>query len=105
MRKVPLVHEAGDLALTTGHSYLDDRSGSERLAKADPNNAGWQRDLSVFYNKVGEVLEAQGNLTPGAGCGRRGDPVTAAAPWSGEPGERKVPRWTIQSVRQDHPKL
>jgi tetratricopeptide (TPR) repeat protein len=35
----------------------------DRLAKADPNNAGWQRDLSVSYNKVGDVLAAQGNLT------------------------------------------
>jgi len=35
----------------------------ERLAKADPNNAGWQRELTVSYNKVGDVLVAQGNLT------------------------------------------
>ncbi len=34
----------------------------DRLAKADPKNAGWQRDLSVSYNKVGGVLVAQGNL-------------------------------------------
>ena len=34
----------------------------ERLAKADPGNAGWQRDLSVSYDKVGDVLVAQGNL-------------------------------------------
>ena len=33
----------------------------DRLAKADPGNAGWQRDLSVSY-KVGDVLVAQGNL-------------------------------------------
>jgi hypothetical protein len=31
---------------------------SSRLAKADPGNAGWQRDLSVSYNKVGDVLVA-----------------------------------------------
>ena len=28
-----------------------------------PANAGWQRDLSVSYNKVGGVQEAQGNLS------------------------------------------
>jgi hypothetical protein len=28
----------------------------ERLAAADPSNAGWQRDLSVSQNKVGDVL-------------------------------------------------
>jgi tetratricopeptide (TPR) repeat protein len=33
------------------------------LAKADRNNAGWQRDLSVSYNKVGDVQVDQGNLT------------------------------------------
>ena len=33
---------------------------SERLAKADPGNAGWQRDLSVSYNNVGDVLVGPG---------------------------------------------
>ena len=44
----------------------------ERLAKADPGNAGWQRDLSVSYNKVGDVLVAQGNLP------RRSKPIATA---------------------------
>ena len=43
-------------------SYHDSLAIADRLAKADPNNAGWQRDLSVTYNKVGDVLVAQGNL-------------------------------------------
>ena len=34
----------------------------DRLAKADPGNAGWQRDLSVSHTKIGDVLAAQGNL-------------------------------------------
>jgi tetratricopeptide (TPR) repeat protein len=33
------------------------RHGSERTP-----SAGWQRDLSVSYNKIGDVLVAQGNL-------------------------------------------
>jgi Flp pilus assembly protein TadD len=33
-----------------------------QLAKADPGNAGWQRDLAVAYSKVGDVQVAQGNL-------------------------------------------
>jgi hypothetical protein len=37
------------------------RARHQRLAKADPGN-GWQRDLSVSYSKVGDVLVAQGNL-------------------------------------------
>ena len=34
----------------------------ERLAQADPGNAGWQRELSVAHNNIGDVLRAQGNL-------------------------------------------
>jgi tetratricopeptide (TPR) repeat protein len=34
----------------------------DRLAKADPGNAGWQRDLSVSHNKIGDVLVEQGTL-------------------------------------------
>ncbi len=37
----------------------------EALSASDPGNAGWRRDLSVSYNKVGDVLNAQGDL-PGA---------------------------------------
>jgi tetratricopeptide (TPR) repeat protein len=35
---------------------------AERLANADPGNAGWQRDLSVSHDRIGDVLVAQGNL-------------------------------------------
>ena len=35
---------------------------ADRLAKADPENAGWQRDLSVSRDNIGDVLRAQGNL-------------------------------------------
>jgi tetratricopeptide (TPR) repeat protein len=35
---------------------------AKRLAEREPDNAGWQRDLSVSLNTVGEVLLAQGNL-------------------------------------------
>ena len=34
-----------------------------RLAKSDPENAGWQHNLSVAYNKIGDALAAGGNLT------------------------------------------
>ena len=43
-------------------SYQASLAIAERLAKADPGNAGWQRDLSVSHNKIGDVLRAQGNL-------------------------------------------
>ncbi len=35
---------------------------AEKLAAADPGNAGWQRDLSVSLNKIGDVRQAQGDL-------------------------------------------
>ena len=42
--------------LRPAHEYL------LHSALADPTNAGWQRDLSVSHNKVGDVLLAQGDL-------------------------------------------
>ena len=44
-------------------SYQASLAIRERLARADPGNAGWQRDLSVSHEKIGDVLRAQGNLT------------------------------------------
>ena len=55
----------GDLAAAL-KSYSDSLAISERLAKSDPGNAGWQRDLSVSYEKVGDVQVAQGDLAGGA---------------------------------------
>ena len=51
----------GDLAGALA-SYRDSLAIAERLAHADPGNAGWQRDLSVSYNKVGDVQAAQADL-------------------------------------------
>ena len=31
------------------------------MAEADLGNAGWQRDLSVSHNKIGDVQQAQGD--------------------------------------------
>jgi tetratricopeptide (TPR) repeat protein len=35
----------------------------KELAAADPDNAGWQRDLAVSHIRFGDVLTAQGNLS------------------------------------------
>ena len=51
----------GDLAEAL-KSYRDSLAIRERLAKSDPSNAGWQRDLSVSYINVGDVQKAQGDL-------------------------------------------
>jgi Flp pilus assembly protein TadD len=60
--KIGEVQQAqGDLAAAlTSHQASHDIF--ERLAKADPGNAGWQRDLSVSHNKIGDVQQAQGDL-------------------------------------------
>ena len=59
----------GDIRMAQGHlpealqAYRDSLAMSERLAKAEPDNADWQRNLSVSYNKIGTVQQAQGDLT------------------------------------------
>jgi len=51
----------GDLADAL-KSYRESLAIREKLAKQEPRNAGLQRDLSVSYNKVGDVQSAQGDL-------------------------------------------
>ena len=46
-------------ALTSYQASLAIRN---RLAQSDPGNAGWQRDLSVSQDRIGDVQVAQGNL-------------------------------------------
>ncbi len=42
-----------------GRESLDIR---ERLAKADPTNSQWQRDLAISYNKLGDLSSTRGDL-------------------------------------------
>ena len=44
----------GDLAGAL-KSYRDSLAITDRLAKSDPGNAGWQRDLSVSYAKLADA--------------------------------------------------
>ena len=43
-------------------AYQQSLKIQQTLAEQDKTNSGWQRDLSVSYNKVGDVLVAQGKL-------------------------------------------
>ncbi|MGH6869630.1 MAG: caspase family protein, partial [Methylocella sp.] len=43
-------------------SFSDGHAIIERLAKADPDDAVWQRELSLLFNEVGDVHVAQGDL-------------------------------------------
>jgi tetratricopeptide (TPR) repeat protein len=60
--------EAGDARETSGNlaaaraDYQASLAIRERLAKADPGNAVWQRALLVSHVKVGDVQVAQGDL-------------------------------------------
>jgi hypothetical protein len=53
-----LYNKIGDVLVAQGNlpealnSFRDRHAIAERLAKADPGNAGWQRDLSVSYRKL-----------------------------------------------------
>jgi tetratricopeptide (TPR) repeat protein len=58
----------GNVLVDQGHvpealkSYQAAHDVFDRLAKADPGNAGWQSDLAVSYSSIGNVLMAQGYL-------------------------------------------
>jgi predicted Zn-dependent protease len=41
-------------------AYGDGLAIARTLAARDPNNAQWQRDLAVSYNKLGNVAERHG---------------------------------------------
>ena len=43
-------------------AYRDGLAVAGHLAAADRSNTLWQRDLSLSYEKVGDVLMAQGKL-------------------------------------------
>ena len=59
----------GDLAVAAGDltaardAYTAALTIAQRLADADPGNAGWQRDLSVSHDKLGDLAVAAGDLT------------------------------------------
>jgi hypothetical protein len=57
-----LLHEVSRLTEAAELAGLAVACG-RRLAASDPGNAGWQRDLSVSHNKLGDVQSAQGDLT------------------------------------------
>ena len=49
----------GDLAGAL-EAYQDGLAIFDRLAKSDPSNAGWQRDLAIGYSKVANIQMKQG---------------------------------------------
>ena len=43
-------------------SYQASLAIADRLAKADPSNVEWQRNLSVAHSRIGDVQVARGDL-------------------------------------------
>ena len=43
-------------------AYQDSLAIAEKLAAQDAGNAEWQRDLSVSFNKIGDVQRGAGDL-------------------------------------------
>jgi hypothetical protein len=46
-------------------SFRDGLEIRRRLANTDPSNAGWQHDVAVAYDRVGDALVSQGGLEDG----------------------------------------
>ena len=53
----------GDLAAALT-SYRVSHEIRERLAKADPGNADWQRDLAVSFERIGDVQSRREETAP-----------------------------------------
>jgi hypothetical protein len=47
----------------------------DRLAKADPGNAGWQRDLSVSFARLAVVFQQAGNKTDALNALKEGQAI------------------------------
>jgi hypothetical protein len=57
------LNDAGSPSIQTKLPPALARSRSKvTRSKADPGNAGWQRDLSVSHDRIGDVQQAQGGL-------------------------------------------
>ena len=89
----------GDLAGAL-KSYRDSLAIRDRLAKSDPGNAGWQRDLSVSYDKVGDVQVAQGDLA-GALKSYRDSLAIRDRLAKSDPGNAGLAARSVGVVRQD----
>ena len=68
--KIGEVLEAQGSLAEALRNYRTSFAIAERLAAADPTNAGWQYDLSVSHNRIARVLVEQGALEEALGSYR-----------------------------------
>jgi hypothetical protein len=66
----------GDLAAAL-KSYQGDLAITERLAKTDPGNAEWQRDLSVSLSRLADVHKQSGDKAKAREYLRQGQAIMA----------------------------
>jgi hypothetical protein len=52
-------------------AYRSDFAITDRLAKSDPDNSSWQRDLSISHEKIGNSLVISGQLEDAVAAHRR----------------------------------
>ena len=75
--------KAGDVLMAQGNLaealkfYRDGLAVADRLTKADPGNAGWQRDLAISQGRVGAVLAKQGDAAHALDMLQQGRAVVA----------------------------
>ena len=71
----------GDVLVAQGNlpealkSYRDSLAIADRLAKSDPGNADWQRDLSVSYSRLAIVLQRMGASADALNALRQGQAI------------------------------
>jgi hypothetical protein len=92
-------------------SYHDDLAIMDRLAKSDPGNAGWQRDLSVSYSRLAGAFRKAGDKAKTLDALRQGRAImvrlTSVSPdnavWKRDLGwfDGRLRSWTAQSERTD----
>lgn len=60
--------KVGDVLTSQGNTqdaikaYRDSLAIAERLSTADPGNAGWQRDLVINNERIGDIALRQGDM-------------------------------------------
>ena len=75
--------KVGDVLMAQGNlaealkSYRDGLAVADRLTKADPRNADWQRDLAISQGRVGVVLAKQGDASQALDMLQQGRAVIA----------------------------
>jgi tetratricopeptide (TPR) repeat protein len=68
----------GDVLVAQGNlpealtSFRDSLAIADRLAKADPNDAGWVADLAASHGKLGLLLERMGQRNEALAVLRKG---------------------------------